>query len=239
MPLQLTFDLPVRTALGRDDFYVSPANGLAVAALDTPENWPDRRMLLVGPEGSGKSHLAQIWAATQHGTVRAAATLCDPPPPPGSAVAIEDCDRIAGDRRAETALFHMHNMILAEGGKLLLTARTPPQHWELTLPDLASRMQSATTARLLSPDDALLGAVLVKLFADRQIAPSAALIPWLVSRMDRSFAAARDLVRTLDAQALAQGRPVNTLAAEIDAGRDPDTGLASAIRLFVLRAYRG
>ncbi|MFZ1727816.1 MAG: DnaA/Hda family protein [Albidovulum sp.] len=223
MPRQLTFDLPVLTALGRDDFFVSPANKLAVAALDTTRNWPDRKMMLIGPEGSGKSHLAQIWAATQRTLVMTAATLSDPVPARISAVVIEDCDRIAGDIRAETALFHLHNIVLADGGQILFTARIPPGQWGLTLPDLASRMQATATAALLPPDDALLGAVLVKLFADRQIAPPSALIPWLVTRMDRSFAAARQLVSTIDAKALEQGRPIGrALAAEVLDSLDQD-----------------
>jgi chromosomal replication initiation ATPase DnaA len=223
MPRQLTFDLPVLTALGRDDFFVSPANSLAAAALDAPNGWPDRKMMLVGPEGSGKSHLAQIWAATQHGTVMTATALRDPVPALAAAVVIEDCDRIAGDRLAETKLFHLHNIVLAEGGQILFTARTPPNQWGLALPDLASRMEATATATLLPPDDVLLGAVLVKLFADRQIAPPSTLIPWLVTHMDRSFAAARRFVGTLDAMALAQGRPIGrTLAAEVLDSWDQD-----------------
>lgn len=221
MPRQLTFDLPVRPALGRGDFFVSPANALALAALDAG-NWPEGKMLLVGPEGAGKSHLARVWATEAHARVLDAAALPDAPPD-DLALVVEDAERTAGDRAAETALFHLHNHVLARGGRLLLTAGAAPRLWGLTLPDLASRMEATTTATLLPPDDALLAAVLVKLFADRQIAVAPTLIDWLLPRMDRSFAAARRLVAELDARALARGGAVTrALAAEVLDSDDPD-----------------
>jgi chromosomal replication initiation ATPase DnaA len=113
---------------------------------------------------------------------------------------VEDADHLA-DPADETALFHLHNLLGAQGGALLLTAAVPVRDWGLTLADLASRMQAIAVTRLDPPDDALLSAVLVKLFADRQITVAPALIPYLASRMDRSFAAARDLVARLDALA--------------------------------------
>ena len=129
---------------------------------------------------------------------------------------IEDADLYAGHPSAEEGLFHLLNHQLSTGGHLLITARTPPRDWGLALPDLQSRLQSIAIARLEAPDDALISAVLVKLFADRQIMVPANLIPYLVSRMDRSIAAARDLVAALDARALALGRPVTrALAAEL------------------------
>jgi chromosomal replication initiation ATPase DnaA len=217
MARQLTFDLPVRPALGREDFFVSPANALALAALDNPANWPQGKIVLVGPEGAGKSHLVQVWASAQGATVIAARSLtADNPPRIGKAVVIEDADQIAGDLAVETTLFHLHNMVMEHGGRLLFTSMTSPSHWPLVLPDLASRMQATATAILQPPDDALLAAVLVKLFADRQLSVSPALIPWLVNRMDRSFAAAQRLVAVLDMRALAQGGAVTrTMAAEV------------------------
>jgi chromosomal replication initiation ATPase DnaA len=128
------------------------------------------------------------------------------------AVVVENADQIAG---AEAQLFHLHNLVTTTGA-LLLTARTPPRDWGLTLPDLKSRMQATPIAQLDVPDDALLSAVLVKLFADRQIAIPANLIPYLVSRMPRSIGAARALVASLDARALAAGRPITrALAGEV------------------------
>ncbi|WP_413867985.1 chromosomal replication initiator DnaA [Albidovulum sp.] len=206
MRRQLTFDLPVRPALGRGDFFVSPANALAIAQIDAG-TWPAGKLLLIGPEGAGKSHLAQVWATETGAEVLAASDLPDVPSD-ALAVVVEDADRIAGDLVAETRLFHLHNHVLARGGRLLITASAPPRCWGLALPDLASRMEATAQAAVLPPDDALLSAVLVKLFADRQIAVAPSLIPWLVNRMDRSFAAALRLVAELDARALARGGPV-------------------------------
>lgn len=206
MPRQLAFDLPVRPALGRGDFFVSPANALALAQIDAG-GWPGGKLLLIGPEGAGKSHLAQVWAAENAAEILAADTLPETPTDT-LAVVVEDADRIAGNRRKETALFHLHNHVLARGGRLLITAASPPRRWGLILPDLASRMEATAQAGIAAPDDALLSAVLVKLFADRQIAVAPSLIPWLVRRMDRSFAAARAIVAELDARALAHGGPV-------------------------------
>ena len=128
---------------------------------------------------------------------------------------VEDADEMAGLPAHEEALFHLINHMAAAGGHLLLTAQRPPRDWGLALPDLLSRMQSIAIARLEAPDDALLSAVLVKLFADRQIAVPPNLIPYLAARMDRSIAAARHLVAALDAHALALGRPVTRLGRRI------------------------
>lgn len=214
MSRQLTFDLPVRPALGREDFFIAPSNALAVAALDGG-NWPGSKMLLIGPEGAGKSHLAQVWAGTAGALVLDAEMLGSTLPDP-DALVVENADSIAGDLAAETSLFHLHNHMQARATPLLLTARSAPAFWGMVLPDLASRLQATAIATLLPPDDALLSAVLVKLFADRQLDVPATLIPWLVTRMDRSFGAARHIVAALDAAALARGGPVTrTLAAEL------------------------
>ncbi len=222
---QLAFDLPVRAALGRENFFVSPSNALALAALEVWRDWPGGRMLLIGPAGAGKTHLAHVWAAETRAQIVAAASLADTDLPAlaeAGAVVVEDADRIGGQMADETALFHLHNLIGAQGGALLVAAAHPVRDWSLTLPDLHSRMQAFAVTRLDPPDDALLSAVLVKLFADRQITVAPALIPYLAQRMDRSFAAARDLVARLDALALAQGRPVTRAlaAALLDS---PDT----------------
>ena len=218
MAEQLAFPLPRLEARGRDAFFVAPANALAVRQVEGWRDWPDRKLVLTGPEGSGKTHLAHVWAALSGAEVVAARALA-PASIPALAegpVAVEDADRVAGHAQAETALFHLHNLVLANGRPLLLTARRAPRHWRLALPDLRSRIEAMATATLEAPDDALLSAVLVKLFADRQIAPPPRLIEYCVRRMDRSFAAARRLVADLDARALATGRPLGTaLAAEV------------------------
>lgn len=227
MPRQLTLDLPVRAALGREDFFLSPANELALATLDAG-HWPQSKLILTGPEGAGKSHLAAVWAGEQGAAVIAAKDLSDgiiPASAGARAVVIEDADRIAGDMPREVALFHLHNLLQAAGAALLLTARRPPRDWGLQLADLRSRMEATGVVTLDPPDDSLLAAVLVKLFTDRQIQVQANLVDYLLARMDRSFAEARRLVDRLDQRALALGRPVTrTLAAEvldISAARGP------------------
>jgi chromosomal replication initiation ATPase DnaA len=224
---QLVFDLAAPPALGPEDFFVSPANALAVRMLSDPAGWPEGKLLLIGPAGAGKTHLLRIWAGERESAILGPAALAAELParlPP--AVAIDDADRIAGDNAAEEALFHLHNRIRAARGHLLLTARAPASRWGLRLPDLASRMEAAATATLAPPDDALLAALLVKLFADRQLAVAPNVIEWLVPRMDRSFDAAHRLVAAIDARSLALGRPVTrALAAEV-MGEALDTGRA-------------
>ncbi len=220
-PGQLAFDLAHRPALGREAFYEAASNAAALAAVEGWRGWPGGRMLLVGPAGAGKTHLAHVFAAACNGAVVVqAASLVDVPglaALPG--VAVEDAEAIAGDVAAETALFHLHNLMLAEGGRLLVTAATPPRDWGLCLPDLQSRMQGAPLVRVEAPCDALLAALLVKLFADRQIEVTPALIRWLVPRIERSFAGAGDAVALLDAAALAGGQPVTRrLAAQVMGG---------------------
>jgi len=134
-------------------------------------------------------------------------------------VAIEEAERVAGIVRVETMVLHLHNLTLANGQALLFSARKPPRQWNLKLPDLQSRAEATATAVLEPPDDALLTALLVKLFADRQIAPPPRLIDFCLKRMDRSFAAAQRLVADLDARSLATGRPIGqALAAEVLGG---------------------
>lgn len=211
---QLAFDLPNAEAMTREDFFAAPSNALALQAVEGWQGWPGRKLLLIGPEGSGKTHLARIWAASADAVILAAGAMAGAELSglQGRAVVVEDADRIGG---AEAALFHLHNMA-TENGALLLTARTPPRDWGLTLPDLISRMQSTPIAQLEAPDDALLSAVLVKLFADRQVTVVPNLIPYLISRMPRSVGAARALVAALDARALSLGRPITrALAGEV------------------------
>ena len=210
---QLTFDLGARAAFGREDFFISPANALALATLDAPEGWPAGKMLLIGPAGAGKSHLAAIWAQEREAEVVLGARLTEGALPAllgAKAVVVEDADQLA----CEDTLFHLHNALA--GGHLLLTARTPPRDWGLRLPDLRSRMEAMATVRLQAPDDALLMAVLVKLFADRQLHVPVGVIGYLVARMDRSLEAVRAVVAALDGRALAQGRAITRqMAAEV------------------------
>ncbi len=221
---QLAFDLPIRAALRRADFFPSPANATALATLDAG-GWPQGKLLLIGPPGAGKTHLAHIWAADHGATLMEGAALshADIDARATAPVALEQANAVAGDPRSEAALFHLHNRLAERGLPFLMTASTPPRDWGVALPDLLSRMQGTALTRIEAPDDALLSAVLVKLFADRQITIAPSLIDWLTLRMDRSLAAARDLVARLDAEALAQGRPVSrALAARILQTLDSD-----------------
>jgi len=218
VPRQLSFDLPVRTALGREDFFVSSANSAAVTLIEDWRDWPGHKLLIAGPEGSGKTHLAHVWADGSGARIAAAADLRSENVPALATgpIAIDDCDGIAGNRSAEEALFHLHNLAIAERHPILFTARLTPGRWRLGLPDLASRMQATPVARLGAPDDALLQAVMMKLFMDRQLSPSPETIPFLVRRIDRSFSAARRIVEALDATSLEQSRPINRrLAAHV------------------------
>lgn len=221
-PRQLIFDLPVRTSRDRGDFFVSPANAMAVAMIDGwAGGWPGGKLLLCGPPGAGKTHLAHVWAAQSGARILAAADLAgaDVAALTDRPLAIEDLDRIAGDTRAEAAAFHLHNLILAEGQALLITGQGAPQHWRLGLPDLQSRLQGTTQTEIGAPDDHLLGAVLMKLFADRQLVPTADTLPFILRRMTRSFDAACALVAAMDARALEEGRAVNrALARDVLAG---------------------
>jgi chromosomal replication initiation ATPase DnaA len=215
---QLAFDLRNAEAMTRDDFFVAPSNALALQTVEDWQNWPGRKLLLLGPDGAGKTHLAQIWAALADAVLVPVKALADADigSLSGRCVVVEDADRIGtAASPAEAQLFHLHNLATSTAA-LMLTACTPPRDWGLSLPDLISRLQATPIARLDPPDDALLSAVLVKLFADRQVAIPANLIPYLVSRMPRSIGAARALVAALDARALAAGRPITrALAGEV------------------------
>lgn len=227
MTRQLAFDLPAPASYRREDFYVAASNALALRAVDDwATGWPRGKLAVAGPPGSGKTHLARLWAAEAGAAVIAGADLAGLDLAALAArtmVAVDDADAVAGDAAGERALLHLHNLALAEGGRLLLTGRAPPALWPVALPDLASRLAATATARLDAPCDALLSAVLVKLFADRQLTVPAALIPWLVVRMERSLAEAGRLVGRIDARALAERRAITLpLAAEVlDSAPDP------------------
>ena len=215
-PRQLALALDHPESLTRDDFLSGPSNASALALIESWPAWPARCIILTGPEGSGKSHLAAIWADAAGARVVAARAL-DPSMVPRSlatgAVVIEDLVPGGFDERA---LFHLLNLAREQEAFVLLTARAAPMQWKLTLRDLTSRLQALPTVSLAPPDDALLRAVLVKLFADRQIAVEESLIAYLVTRVERSFAAARTVVARLDTESMRLKRPLTrALAAEV------------------------
>ena len=211
MAEQLTFQLPVRTAQGRGDFFVSGANALAVQRLDDTSTWTNGKLALIGPEGAGKSHLAHVWTKANGGlpvTNVSALPSCDIPDIDGP-VAIEVQDHLfPASAKEEEALFHFHNHMTAQRHPILFVARTPPARWDIALPDLKSRMLATDIVQIEAPDDALLSAMLVKLFTDRQIQITPDLIPWLITHSERSFAAINHLVAALDAAALAEKRAI-------------------------------
>ncbi len=228
MPTQLTFDLPMRPALGRDDYFVSPENEIVVATISDWRNWPDGKLVLCGPPASGKTHLMHVWAADAGARVLPAQDLenrdiaklvADCP-----RIAIEDVDKITGNAAAQNALFHLHNLTLAEGGRLLLSGQLPPALWPLTLPDLKSRILGAILAQLNPPDEALLSAVMVKLFADRQVDVAPDAIGYIAPRMERSFDAAGRIVTALDAFALAHRRAITRPLTRDFMDRFPEMG---------------
>jgi DnaA regulatory inactivator Hda len=226
-PRQLALDLPARPALGRADFFVAAPNRLALAQVDRWPDWPERKLAIVGPEGAGKTHLVHVWAARAQAAVLPASALAALDPAALAsrrAVAVEDCHRIAEHGpAAEEALFHLHNRLALDGGSLVVTGVGAPATWRIALPDLASRLAAATPAVLEPPDDALLAAVLVKLFDDRQLAVAPDLIAYLLTRIERSFAGAQAAVAALDRLALARRRPVTArLAAEMLGTTPPD-----------------
>jgi len=215
-PRQLALALDHAERLTREDFLPGPSNETALATIDRWPDWPARALALVGPEGSGKSHLASIWAELAGARFLSARALelADLPAQLATgALVLEDCTQGQVDERA---LFHLLNLVREEEGWLLLTARSQPTIWPTALPDLASRLRALPVVSVSSPDDGLLRAVLVKQFADRQLGVDEALIGYLLPRIGRSFADARSAVATLDREALQRGRPVNrALAAEL------------------------
>ena len=219
---QIPLDLGHPVARSRDDLVVTPANRDAVVLVDGWPNWPSPVAVLVGPEGSGKSHLASIWRA------RAGAVPILPAAAPGSpadAVAahpllLEDADAAELN---EAGLFHRINSVRAGATYLLITSRRPPSAWPVGLPDLKSRLRAATVVTLAAPDDELLAGVMAKLFADRQVQVDPQVTRYLLPRMERSLAAVSLVVDRLDRLALERRAPITrALAAEVLPDLDAD-----------------
>ena len=202
MAEQLALDLGHRPALGREDFLLAPSNAEAVAWLDRWPDWPGPALAIYGPEGSGKTHLAHVWQSRSAARLLTGAELAsaDLPALAAGPVVVEDADRGVDER----ALFHLYNLLAERRQHLLLTARSAPARWPLTLADLRSRLNTAPAIALAPPDESLVAAVLVKLLADRQLRVGEEVVNFLLARIERSFAAARDIVVALDRAALAQ-----------------------------------
>jgi chromosomal replication initiation ATPase DnaA len=219
---QLVLDLGHRPALGRDSFLVAPSNEAAVAWLDRWPEWPSPALIVYGPPGCGKSHLVEAWRARC-----GASTERDPERLGKSrarALALDDAERFS-----EYDLLHLYNIIAEAQGHVLMTAQRAPVLWSVQLADLRSRLLAAPSVAIGAPDDALLGAVLVKLFADRQLQVGPDLILWLLHRIERSFAGAREAVARLDAAALERKRPVTVPLARDVLGDDQSTSSSAGV----------
>ena len=222
MTSQLVLELPHIPALGGEDFLVSASNATAARLVESWPDWTGPICVIAGPEGSGKTHLVNVWRARSGANAFAAsaigealASVLESPGP----VAIEDADAGALD---EHAAFHLLNLARERRFEVLITGRMPPGLWDIALPDLRSRLRSAALVEIEEPDDALLRAVLVKLFADRQLAIVPDVIDYIMPRMERSMAGAAFVVGALDRAALAERRAVTRpLAAKVLGERKP------------------
>lgn len=210
-PNQLTFDFPLRPALGAEDFLVAPPNADAVAWIDKWPDWPGPLLVVFGPKGCGKTHLARVFMNKTGAVLITPAMLAETDPMTAlgdhAACVVEEADAWAGGA-SETDLFHLYNSVKEAGRHMMMTASAPPARWPVALPDLRSRLNTGITAGIGAPDDALIGAVLVKLFADRQLSVDADVVRFLLPRMERSFAAVLAAVEALDGAALAEKRAV-------------------------------
>jgi chromosomal replication initiation ATPase DnaA len=213
---QLALDLGHAESFARDDFLEGPSNAAALATIERWPDWPAPVLALVGPEGAGKSHLAAIWAEQAGARFLSGRALREASLPTAIATGALVIEDLASGQFDERALFHLLNLAAEQGASVLLTARTAPSGWTLSLPDLASRLRAAPLLSVDPPNDPLLRAVLVKLLADRQLQADETLVAYLLPRLERSFAAAKHAVARLDSEALRRHRPVTrALAAEL------------------------
>jgi chromosomal replication initiation ATPase DnaA len=214
-PRQLALALDHAESYAREDFLPGSCNEGALALIDSWPDWPARTVALIGPEGSGKTHLATIWAAAAGARVVSAHSLGETDPRDAlatGALVVED----AAANIDERALFHLLNLAREEEAYLLFTGRIAPSVWPVSIPDVVSRLRALPAVMLQAPDDAMLRGVIVKLATDRQLAFDESVVSYLSTHIERSYAAARAAVIALDKEALRQGRaPSRTLAAEM------------------------
>ena len=221
---QLSLDLKHRPALDRDAFLVTDSNVEAVGWIDRWPDWPMPALVLEGPSGAGKTHLASVWRARADAGLVAGAALDAAAVPllleAGRALVVEQADRAV-----EQPLLHLYNGCVERRLSLLLTADGPPARWGTALPDLSSRLKALPVATIAAPDDRLIHAVLIKLFADRQLIIADDVVDFLTARMERSFEAASRLVAAIDTASLAARRRVSVpLARDVLRALYPDEG---------------
>jgi chromosomal replication initiation ATPase DnaA len=215
-PRQIVLALDHSVSFAIEDFMQGPSNAAALTLIQRWPDWPDRIVAMIGPEGSGKSHLASIWADAAGARMLSAKLLSVTDLPAAfvtGALVLEDLEFAGLDERA---LFHFLNLAREQRAFVLITSRSPLSTFPVAIRDLASRMRAVPSVTLTSPDDILLRALMVKLAADRQIVLDEPLVNYLANRIERSFAAARAVVHRLDEEAMRQHRPVTrALAAEL------------------------
>ncbi|TMK01209.1 MAG: chromosomal replication initiator DnaA [Alphaproteobacteria bacterium] len=213
-PRQLALALCHAENFAREDFLSGPSNAVALALVDAWPDWSHRTVMLTGPEGSGKSHLAAMWAQAAGARLIAARAVEEANVPAALATGALVVEDVAAGSFEEKALFHLLNLVREQDAFVMLTARTPPATFAIA--DLTSRLKALPVVAIAPPDDGLLRAVLLKLFSDRQLAVDEALLGYVGTRIERSFAAARAVVALLDAEAMRRKRPLTrALAAEI------------------------
>jgi len=216
---QLTFDLALPPpTFARGDFVVAEGNREALAWIDRWPDWPAPALALSGPTGSGKTHLARIWAQQVSAAVLDAADLQDKSVADLATLSEAHATILVdhADRAPERALFHLYNLMRERRGHLLLVADEPPARWHIKLPDLASRLRAAPAVAVAPPDDELLGSIILKQLGDRQLHAGPGVVQYLVARMERSGEAARRVVAALDRRALSERREIDRrLAADV------------------------
>lgn len=213
---QMSFDLPVQAAMSVEDFIIDETNSSAFEVISNWPNWPSNVIVLAGPVGCGKSHLSAIYMNLSDCILLSAKDLPEPEHLPRLAdqsVLVEDIHDADLD---EVKLFHLLNHVREQASTLLITSRTWPESWALSLPDLRSRLRAAHPLELNEPSDQLLKQVFVKLFADRQLNVEGRVLDYLLVRMERSLSAAGNVVDQLDRLSLERNKPITRqLAAEV------------------------
>ncbi len=200
---QAAFRFRETTDYFRENFLVSDCNMEAFSWVDKWPDWPSHCLLIYGQAGCGKTHLSHIWREKAGADFIA---LSDIPQQSAGNYIIEDIENLSPDY--EEKLFHLYNQTKEEGNFLLLTAKNPANRLGLGLPDLISRLNSVPNIAVGQPDDNLLAAVITKHFTDRQLRVKQDVIAYLISRIERSFTAAKDIVDKIDKYAMENRREI-------------------------------